>query len=340
MKAQLSEVERNTTTAVRWYSRGIEAYLSVLGSGIFSRLDFVSKLGVDLKNSASQIITMMFTISGDLSIIRAMVMQLNRGVDNGEHFVLEDATGRTFPIHLKTIVSWEAFNVILNDRFKGKKGERRTRRKLYSLHESASHQPIDQSISFTDAFVPYQKVDMSLICKAPTSNDGDSGLSSCPWCRTVSPGTLGARVQCALCRKDFIREVIEANDVDDTRFTPSSPKSQGVQSRKQLSTGADCVHEDGRDDEPCTECRQLKVSKGGKQKGAPMVKADEESDEENLAGLAHVTLRTIKIRLPEANLNPLPRLDAFAVDSSGYRSLGGKSGNVILNRPTGKIRPT
>ena len=314
MTARLSEVEKNTTTAVQQYGQSIERCLGFLGSSILSKLDFVSRLGIDLKNSASQIITMMFAVSGDLSFIRAVVMRLDRGVDNGEHFVLEDATGRSFPIHMKTIISWEAFDVILNDRFKGKKGERRTRRKLYSLHESASHQQIDRSVNFTDAFVPYQKVDMSLMCKAPeapTASNGDSGMSSCPWCKTVSPGTLGTRVQCVQCKKDFVRVVIEADAVDDALFAPSTLTPQGTrfgQFSARWSLGDENGSDD--DDDPCVECQQPKRSERGKRKRAQEYNPDSESDEENLSGLAHITLRTKRIRLPEVDSSRLPAIDA------------------------------
>ena len=174
---------------------------------------------------------MMFAVSGDLNIIRSLVLRLDRSVNNGEHFVLEDATGRSFPIHMKTITSWEAFNFILEDRFKGKKGERRTRRKLYSLHESASHLEIDRSAHFESAFVPYQKVDMSLICRAPvtpTADDGDTGLSRCPWCKTVSPGKLGDRVKCSTCKRDFLRIVIEVEDSEDPPIPLSAPVAQRI----------------------------------------------------------------------------------------------------------------
>jgi len=288
MTKQLSEVETNTTTAVRRYGQSIEKYLGYLGPRILSKLDFISRLGIDLKNSASQMLTMMLTVSGDLNMI-----------------VLEDATGRSFPVHFKTITSWESFDFILTDRFKGKKCEHRTRRKRYSLHESASHHEIDRSVNFEDAFAPYQKIDMSLICKSPEAltTDGDTGLSSCPWCQAVSPGRLGTRVQCVTCKRVFTRAVIEADD-EHALFPPPAPTPKRIFDvqfgKPSFWVTGKRARENEDENEACAKCRQPKRSKGGhldkrtQKTLQPEADADSESDEENVSGLARITLRTTK----------------------------------------------
>lgn len=330
---QLSEVEKNTTNAIRQYSQSIESYLRFLALCVLARLHFLSRLGTDVKQSAGQILTILFTMSGELSVIRAVVMHLGRGINNGEYFVLEDATGRSFPIHLKTIVSWEAFDVILNDRFRGKKGERRIRRKLYSLHESASHQQIDRSVNFADAFIPYQKVDMSLICnvpEVPTPGDGDSGLSSCPWCKAVSPGTLGDRVQCVLCKKHFVRVVIEADEVDAALSeAPSAPGSQNLRLGGQSSRTAEdeLRHDEGR---------KLTPPLGPKRTKMQVLDHDSESDEENITGLAHVTLQTTKMRPrgKDSNLAKMAEDDSF--ESVARKFLKGDYAAASTTKSTGQ----
>jgi len=333
--AQLSETAEITTAVVHRYGHSIESRLGFLGRRILSKLDFVARLGIDMTRSASQILSMMFAVSGDLSIIRSVVLRLDRGVNNGEHFVLEDATGRSFPIHMKTITSWEAFNFILEDRFKGKKGERRTRRKLYSLHESASHLEIDRSAHFESAFSPYQKVDMSLICKAPvapTTDGGDTGLSSCPWCKTVSPGKLGDRVQCSTCKRDFLRVVIEVEESEDPLTPPSAPVPQRIADvqfgKPSLGTlGKRGREDDGDDDEACNECHRPKRSKAAqvddwKWKRSGETDSDSESDEENLAGLAHITLQTKRMRLSEPEKRPFHAVQADSFDILARKVLG------------------
>ncbi|KAK4199820.1 hypothetical protein QBC40DRAFT_265582 [Triangularia verruculosa] len=295
---RIDEAETNTTSVVIQYGQSIEKTFRFLGSRMISKLDFLSGLGVNLQGSASQILTMMFTMSKDLTAMGAVLLRLERGVNNGEHFVLEDATGRTFPIHLKTITSWEAFEFILNDRFKGRKGERRIRRKMYSLHESASHQEINRSATFEDAFVPYQKVDMSIVCKAPEAPEavgaGDTGLSSCPWCHTVSPGKLGARMQCPTCKKNFTRVVIE---LDDDLVAPSPPPT---------NLTLKSVKGDALDTNECSECHQPKRSQSEhqNQRRKRAIDADSDSDEEDVAGLAHIILQTKQMRIAKAESKP------------------------------------
>jgi len=334
MTKQLSEVETNTTTAVRRYGQSIEKYLGYLGPCILSKLDFISRLGIDLKNSASQMLTMMFTVSGDLNMIRAVILRLDRGIDSGEHFVLEDATGRSFPVHFKTITSWESFDFILTDRFKGKKGEHRTRRKRYSLHESASHHEIDRSVNFEDAFAPYQKIDMSLICKSPEAltTDGDTGLSSCPWCQAVSPGRPGTRVQCVTCKRVFTRAVIEADD-EHALFPPPAPTPKRIFDvqfgKPSFWVTGKRARENEDENEACAKCRQPKRSKGGhldkrtQKTLQPEADADSESDEENVSGLTHITLRTTKTRLSATGSKPFQATQANSFDLIARQFLGG-----------------
>lgn len=173
----------------------LKGYVSHLGRQLISKMDMVNKLGLDLKRSTTQMISMMFTITSDLSSIRAIVMRLDRGPSE-EYFVLDDITGRTFPIHLKTITSWEMLEFVLKERFKGRKGARRIQRKLYSLQEDNTHRGVDWSTPWESAFVPYQRVTMSLMCKeANPNNTGEREASSCPFCHTVSDAETRVEVE-------------------------------------------------------------------------------------------------------------------------------------------------
>lgn len=185
---QVCDAESRMGSLIRRSSQSVKGYLEILGRRIISKLDMVFSLGTDLQTSTRQIFTMMCAVSGDLTSIKAVVMRLDRGISD-EHFVLEDVTGRHFPIHLKTITSWEAFEYVLNDRFKGKKGAHRIRRKMYFLQERASRQDVDRSMDWESAFLPYQRVDMGLMCRETQV------LSSCPWCHTPSSSESGVEVQ-------------------------------------------------------------------------------------------------------------------------------------------------
>ncbi|RBR26768.1 uncharacterized protein FIESC28_00349 [Fusarium coffeatum] len=193
--------EGRTAALIRRSEASLKAWISFIGRQILRRLQIVHRSGIELKRSIDQIIAMMCTLSGDLSSIRAIVMHLDRGPSD-EYFILEDVTGRTFPIHLRTITSWAVLEFILNERFKGKKGARRVQRKLYSLRESNTQREIDGSMPWESAFLPRQKITMSLICKdAENNNAGGRVSSSCPFCQTPSDHDSGGEVECAKCKR-------------------------------------------------------------------------------------------------------------------------------------------
>ncbi|RGP69629.1 vegetative cell wall [Fusarium sporotrichioides] len=155
----------------------------------------ITVLATQLKVSTFQITSMMHSIVGDLSSIKSIVMRLDRGPSD-EHFILEDIIGRVFPIHLKTITSWEVLDFILRERFKGKKGAGRVQHKRYTLRENKTHREIDGSIPWDSAFLPYQKVNMSLICNEAEGNDASGKAASrCPFCKTPSDSVASIGVE-------------------------------------------------------------------------------------------------------------------------------------------------
>lgn len=191
---QVADTENRTALRIRNSNQSLKGYFGVIGRRILSRLEFVSRLGMELKSTTSQLISMVLTISAELSSIRTIIMRLERPISE-EFFTFEDATGKTFPIHLRTITSWEAFEYIIADRFKGRKGAHRTQRKQYLLQERASSRAIDRSLNWETAFLPYQKVDMSLMCREADKTALTKSSPSCPRCSTVSPGETGVEVQ-------------------------------------------------------------------------------------------------------------------------------------------------
>ncbi|GKT58321.1 vegetative cell wall protein gp1 [Colletotrichum tofieldiae] len=191
---QASEAETRTAVMIHDSNQSLKGYFGMIGRRILSRLDFVARLGMELKSSTSHLMSMMLAVSGELSSIRTVIMRLERPL-NEEHFVFEDATGKVFPIHLRTITSWEAFEYVIVDRFKGKKGAHRTQRKRYSLQERASRREVDRSMDWESAFLPYQRVEMSLMCREAQNPALVRSSPTCPRCLTVSPGETGVEVQ-------------------------------------------------------------------------------------------------------------------------------------------------
>ncbi|KAJ4120293.1 hypothetical protein NW760_007447 [Fusarium oxysporum] len=322
-----SDGEIRTAAMVHQSAASIKGYLGLLGRRIITKLDLVSQLGASLKRSTGHIIDMMTAITGDLSSIRTVIMRLDRGPSD-EHFVLEDITGRTFPIHLKTITSWEVFEFILNQRFKGKKGARRVQRKLYSLQEDITHREVDWSMPWESAFLPYQRVNMSLMCKeAEAEITGEKAGSSCPFCHTPSDGETGVEVECQKCQRFFTRVV----EVDNDASLPSAPTAlHGETSfsvrlkRRRGPENADC-----EDIETCDKCHQPKRRKAqmGPKRKRGSSGSDSDSDDGDVQGLVRVHIiskrrRTGKPQVPFQAVQ-VESFDQLAKRFPGQSSVGG-----------------
>ncbi|KAF4811123.1 hypothetical protein CGCSCA5_v010112 [Colletotrichum siamense] len=191
---QMSVSEKRTMAIVQNSNQSLREYLAAIGQRVLSRLESMSHPAMDLKTSTSQIISMVLSVSGDLVRIRAVLMRLERPLSD-EHFIFEDATGKVFPIHLRTITSWEVFEFIITDRFKGKKGSHRTRKGRYKLQERATGREVDRSVDWESAFLPYQRIDMSMMCRQAHDVTLQERSSSCPKCMTASVCNTGLEVQ-------------------------------------------------------------------------------------------------------------------------------------------------
>jgi hypothetical protein len=62
-----------------------------------------------------------------------------------EPFILEDPIGRPAPVHLQFITSWDAFNAVLEIRFRSVQGHRKIVQKEYGLQEEVTGREINQS---------------------------------------------------------------------------------------------------------------------------------------------------------------------------------------------------
>ncbi|KAH9238386.1 hypothetical protein K456DRAFT_1746487 [Colletotrichum gloeosporioides 23] len=149
--AWISDSENRTRAIVQNSNQSLREYLGAIGQRVLSRIESISHLAMDLKSSTSQLLSMVLSVSGELGRIRAVMMRLERPLSD-EHVIFEDATGKVFPIHLMTITSWEIFEFIITDRFKGKKGAHQTRRGRYTLQERATGREVDRSLDWENAF--------------------------------------------------------------------------------------------------------------------------------------------------------------------------------------------
>jgi hypothetical protein len=146
----------------------------------------------------------------------------------------------------------------------------------------------------------------------------------------MSPGKLGDRVQCSTCKRDVLRIVIEVEDSEDPMIPPSATVPQRIVDvqfgKPSLGTLGKRAREDD-DGEACNECRRLKRSKAAqvedrKRKRFREPDSNSESDEESLAGLAHVTLQTKRMRLSEPETRLFQAVQADSFDTLARNVLG------------------
>lgn len=108
-----------------------------------------------------------------------------------EPFVLEDAIGRISPVHLQFISSWEALDAVLDNRFRGLQGHDKVRSGHWTLQDRATGREISRRRTWEGAFLPGQRVNMSLLFQRETTVESfdspaqatTSYQAACPRCQ-------------------------------------------------------------------------------------------------------------------------------------------------------------
>jgi hypothetical protein len=150
-------------------------------------LSSIQRLGVALLSGVKQIVQLNMFIHRDL-LARLTIMEsrIERPIPE-ETFTFEDAIGRSAPIPLGLVDSWDAFDALLMARFKGRQGFSRVARKRYALQDHRKRREIRHDISWRSAMLPGSQVSMSIICSSLlTSGDEPLRGSSCPNCSSIS----------------------------------------------------------------------------------------------------------------------------------------------------------
>jgi hypothetical protein len=182
------------------------------------RLDWLRQLGTELKGYMRRIIAMnVATYHAVISIQSALPGRLERGLIE-EPFILEDAIGRIAPVHLQFVTSWDAFNAVLEIRFREIQGFNKIKQKQYGLQDKATKRDIEQTRPWQRAFLPGQRIEMSFLFD---TQDNQSDLSdvTCPGCQTTSANPTDTEMQCENCRMWFRRITI----IQDVEPPPQVP---------------------------------------------------------------------------------------------------------------------
>ncbi|CAD6575091.1 MAG: hypothetical protein ASARMPRED_007053 [Alectoria sarmentosa] len=220
-------VVRDVTLKVRWqvthadeltkFRAEINAHCSAISMLLLtaSVLNWIHQLGRELKAFMRKIFAMnVATYNAIMDMRGQLPSHLERSLFQ-EPFILEDGIGRIAPVHMQFITSWEAFDSVLEMRFRGMQGHQMVQNKEYVIQENATRREIGRSHPWEASFLPGPKVVMSMLFK-----DFPSSTSSCPKCHLSSDQPQNFDAHCAGCGM-WYRRITEYNDVD-----PSPPVSQ------------------------------------------------------------------------------------------------------------------
>lgn len=166
-------------------SKQLTVTIESMATKMSDRFEWIRNLGKELKTFMIGIMATNFRIYREIVAIRTAVNQIGRPLAE-DPFTLDDPIGRKFPVHLRFIASWEAFESVMELNFKGRRGSRKVKNKDYILHDQATNKEIIRAQDWDNAFLPGQRVTMSLIFRDEITGDGGSDLTQCPHCRATS----------------------------------------------------------------------------------------------------------------------------------------------------------
>lgn len=150
------------------------------------KLVWLRKLGTELTGFVRKI-----TIYRTVSEIRAILPSHLERTLYQEPFHLEDAIGRVFPVHLQFISTWDAFDCVLETQFRNRQGHRKILDKDFVLQERATRRDISRNLPWEGAFLPGQRIDMSMIF-IDSQHDKQK---TCPGCQKVCDDSCEAETQ-------------------------------------------------------------------------------------------------------------------------------------------------
>jgi hypothetical protein len=111
--------------------------------------------------------------------IQNIITRIPGQVDRQQPVYFEDAHGRVAPFHIEFINSFDAFQAVMEVRFRHVPGLKKVQNFEYAIHESSSKRKLDLTAPWDSIFLPGRKVNMSMVFRRPQTS-----ISSCPGCQT------------------------------------------------------------------------------------------------------------------------------------------------------------
>jgi hypothetical protein len=122
-----------------------------------------------------------------LDIQSAIQHQLPAQINRQEPVYFEDAHGRLAPFHVEFVNSLEAFEAVMEVRFRHVPGLKKFQRREYILQEPRSKRKLNLQAPWQSLFLPGRRVVMSMIFQTPQIS-----MSSCPGCQTENAASSDA----------------------------------------------------------------------------------------------------------------------------------------------------
>jgi hypothetical protein len=141
------------------------------------------QLGGELKGMIHKIMAMHAATYKAVIMIQACLPSYLERLLIQEPWILEDAIGRISAIPVQFIESWDAFDAVLEIRFRDVQGFQKVKEKKYILQQHGTGLEVTRSAAFTTAFIGGKRYEMSLLF------DGEAeppAGASCPSCHADS----------------------------------------------------------------------------------------------------------------------------------------------------------
>lgn len=172
------------------------------------RFEWFQQLGSELKSMMNRIFsTNVATYEAVVAIQRVLPSQLERSMFR-EPFILEDAIGRISTVHMDFITSWEAFDAVMRLRFQEFQGFKKVQENEYVLQEHSTGREIKRTRGWEVAFMPGQRVNMSLVFVGKAKNPEEILSTSCPNCQSTSTKPQDSDVQWLFLSTPYLKQYL------------------------------------------------------------------------------------------------------------------------------------
>ncbi|USP81718.1 hypothetical protein yc1106_08992 [Curvularia clavata] len=197
-----------------------------------------------------------------LDMQKAVPTQIPPQIDRQQPIFFEDAHGRVAPFHIEFINSLEAFQAVMEVRFRHVPGLKKIKRNEYLIQEHGSRRKLNLQAPWESVFLPGRKVVMSMIFQTPQTS-----MSSCPGCQTENEAPTNEsqnEVQCLNpdCRIWYQR----ISEVDENPDTPSPRRgkqcrSDGMNRRVKRARRSyeEDMSDDSDDEDPVHHFRRVQI---------------------------------------------------------------------------------